>query len=154
MPARRTPRLIISSSNARGHCVGCRCMCFSDRFWTSVFRLKVKERHLLLIVDARRAHQYFRAPLSTCLVSGQGFSLVELQYSLGPVSSPGTDDNLLDSLDCEAHWHVSAGDVEHASHNMISPAWLWHFFALSSVSALGKCVMVTDCPLVRECIPC
>ena len=70
------------------------------------------------------------APPPTSLVTGQGFSRVELQGSWASLSCPVTDDIKLDFLGCEAHWQVSAGDVEQAFHNVISPVWIRKLFAL------------------------
>jgi hypothetical protein len=81
--------------------------------------LRKKENNTLrLIGDCRRTNRYFRSPTSIDLVTGEGFSGIEL------------DDSAL-----EHELFIATGDVDNCFHRMRLTGWLRHYFCWPPIAA-------------------
>ena len=115
-----------------------------------IFFVCKKDGSLRLILDARRANQFFRRPPSTHLVTGEGLSRVELvlsdDESWWHVSGYESADGSFLPCDTDSGWRVAAGDIQNAFHNMLMPRWLRLYFGMPAVTAseLGISGLVVD----------
>ena len=71
-----------------------------------------------MILDARRANRYFRRPPVALMVTGEGFSNVEL-----------------DPAESDQRWFMASGDIRNAFRCLLVPPSLGRYFSLPALSA-------------------